>query len=62
MTFGYGRVEIVAALINYTSLIIIGLYLVYEGAMRFVDPPESRVGPWSSWAVWRCSSIPSPRG
>lgn len=40
MTFGYGRVEIVAALINYTSLIIIGLYLVYEGAMRFVDPPE----------------------
>ncbi len=40
MTFGYGRVEVVAALINYTSLIIIGLYLVYEGAMRFVDPPE----------------------
>ena len=40
MTFGYGRVEIVAALINYTSLIIIGLYLVYEGAMRFVDPVQ----------------------
>lgn len=40
MTFGYGRAEIVAALINYTSLIIIGFYLVYEGAMRFVDPPE----------------------
>ena len=40
MTFGYGRIEIVAALINYTSLIIIGLYLVYEGAMRFVDPPQ----------------------
>ena len=40
MTFGYGRIEIVAALINYTSLIIIGLYLVYEGAMRFADPPQ----------------------
>lgn len=40
MTFGYGRVEIVAALINYTSLIIIGLYLVYEGVMRFADPVE----------------------
>ena len=40
MTFGYGRVEIVAALINYTSLIIIGLYLVYEGAMRLADPIE----------------------
>jgi cobalt-zinc-cadmium efflux system protein len=40
MTFGYGRVEIVAALINYTSLIIIGLYLVYEGAMRFFELNE----------------------
>jgi len=40
MTFGYGRVEIVAALINYTSLIVIGFYLVYEGAMRFADPPQ----------------------
>ena len=28
MTFGYGRAEIVAALINYTTLIVIGLYLV----------------------------------
>ena len=40
MTFGYRRIEIVAALINYTSLIIIGLYLIYEGAMRMIDPPE----------------------
>lgn len=39
MTFGYGRIEIVAALINYTSLIIVGLYLIYEGAMRLIDPP-----------------------
>ena len=45
MTFGYARIEIVAALINYTSLIIIGFYLVYEGAMRFADPPE--VGAWT---------------
>ena len=40
MTFGYQRIEIVAALINYTTLIVIGLYLVYEGAMRMIDPPE----------------------
>ena len=40
MTFGYGRIEIVAALINYTTLIVIGLYLTYEGSMRFIDPPE----------------------
>lgn len=46
MTFGYRRVEVVAALINYTSLIMIGIYLVYEGVMRLIDPPEV-VG----WAV-----------
>lgn len=40
MTFGYGRVEIVAALINYTTLILVGLFLIYEGAMRMIDPPE----------------------
>jgi cobalt-zinc-cadmium efflux system protein len=39
MTFGYGRVEVVAALVNYTTLIVIALYLVYEAAMRFADPP-----------------------
>tara|TARA_R110001592_G_C13126192_1_gene746228 strand:- start:307 stop:1242 length:936 start_codon:yes stop_codon:yes gene_type:complete len=38
MTFGYGRVEVVAALINYTTLIVIGFYLLYEAAMRFADP------------------------
>ncbi len=26
MTFGYGRAEIVAALINYTILIVVGVY------------------------------------
>jgi len=40
MTFGYGRIEIVAALINYTSLILVGVYLIYEGGMRLIDPPE----------------------
>lgn len=40
MTFGYGRIEIVAALINYTTLILIGFYLIYEGGMRMINPPE----------------------
>lgn len=40
MTFGYGRAEIVAALVNYVSLILIGAYLLCEGAMRLIDPPE----------------------
>ena len=38
MTFGYGRAEIVAALINYTTLVVIGLYLVYEAIFRFIEP------------------------
>lgn len=40
MTFGYGRIEIVSALINYTTLILVGFYLIYEGGMRLIDPPE----------------------
>src|SRR6056297_1222460 len=40
MTFGYGRIEIVAALINYTTLILVGVYLIYEGALRFIEPTE----------------------
>lgn len=38
MTFGYGRAEVVAALMNYTTLIVIGLYLLYEATMRLIDP------------------------
>lgn len=38
MTFGYGRAEIVAALINYTTLILLGLYLCYEAILRLFDP------------------------
>ncbi|MBA4742095.1 MAG: cation transporter [Azoarcus sp.] len=49
MTFGYGRIEVVAALINYTTLIVIGLYLVYEGGMRLIDPPE--VAGWMVVAI-----------
>ncbi|EAP83537.1 cation efflux system protein [Sulfitobacter sp. EE-36] len=40
MTFGYGRIEIVAALINCTTLILVGVYLIYEGGMRMIDPPQ----------------------
>lgn len=38
MTFGYKRAELVAALINYTTLIVIGLYLVWEAIDRFLNP------------------------
>jgi cobalt-zinc-cadmium efflux system protein len=38
MTYGYGRAEIIAALINYTTLILVGLYLCYEGVVRLFHP------------------------
>lgn len=40
MTFGYGRIEVVAALVNYTTLILVSIYLIREGVMRMIDPPE----------------------
>lgn len=39
-TFGYKRMEIVATLVNLTTLVVIGLYLVYEAIMRFFQPEE----------------------
>jgi cobalt-zinc-cadmium efflux system protein len=44
-TFGYRRVELVGALINATSLVAIGLYLLYESIVRFLEPRE--VGGWT---------------
>jgi cobalt-zinc-cadmium efflux system protein len=45
-TFGYRRVELVGAVINATTLIVVGLYLIYEAVMRVVDPP-----PVAGWTV-----------
>lgn len=39
MTFGYGRVEVVAAMVNYTTLFVIAFYLIAEAVMRLLDPP-----------------------
>lgn len=38
MSFGYGRAEVVAALVNYTTLIVLAVYLIYEGVLRFSNP------------------------
>lgn len=46
MTFGYGRAEVIAALINLVTLLIVGVYLLYEATVRFVDPQ-----PVSGWIV-----------
>ncbi|XWN32267.1 MAG: cation diffusion facilitator family transporter [Devosia sp.] len=46
MTFGYARAETVAALVNYTTLIIIGIYLAFEAVMRLFNPE-----PVDGWIV-----------
>lgn len=46
MTFGYRRIEIVAALVNYTTLILISLWLAYEAVMRLLAPE-----PVEGWIV-----------
>ncbi|MDQ2095938.1 cation diffusion facilitator family transporter [Rhodalgimonas zhirmunskyi] len=40
MTFGYGRAEVVAAMVNYTTLIVIALYLAAQGIERLFNPVE----------------------
>lgn len=40
MTFGYGRAEVVAALINYVTLIVIAIWLAVEGVARLFNPIE----------------------
>ena len=39
-TFGFYRVEILAALTNAVVLILISLYILYEAYQRFKNPPE----------------------
>ena len=39
MTYGLGRSEILAAAINGTTLLVLGLLFVYEGIRRLIDPP-----------------------
>lgn len=46
MTFGYARAELVAALINLTTLLLIGFYLLVEAINRFADPQ-----PIEGWTV-----------
>ncbi len=38
MTFGYKRAEIVGVLINSTSLVAVGIFLMYQAATRFFHP------------------------
>lgn len=51
-TFGYRKAELIGALINLTTLIIVGLYLVYEAVWRFFDPQ-----PIAGWIVVIVASV-----
>lgn len=52
MTFGYARAEVVAALVNLTTLLIIGFYLIVEAINRFADPQ-----PVEGWTVIAVAGI-----
>jgi len=39
-TFGYKRVEVLAAQINGLTLLVIGIWIVYGAVRRLIDPPD----------------------
>lgn len=48
MSYGYGRAEMVAALVNYTTLTLLAIYLGYQGVARLFDPQ-----PIAGWVmIW----------
>lgn len=44
-TFGYLRAEILAALVNAVSLIVLAIYIFWEAWQRFQEPQEVKSGP-----------------
>lgn len=51
-TFGYKRAETIAALINLTTLVIVGFYLCYEAVTRFIAPV-----PITGWTVINVAAV-----
>ncbi|TWX65991.1 cation transporter [Colwellia demingiae] len=52
MTFGFKRAEIIGALINSTTLIILGVYLIYASIEKYFNPQ-----PIDGWIVVWIASI-----
>ena len=44
-TYGYYRLEIIAALVNGVALVVISLFIFYGAYERWLDPPLIRSGP-----------------
>ncbi len=40
MTFGLKRGEILSAQVNGMTMLILGIFIVYEGVRRLIDPPD----------------------
>ena len=51
MTYGLKRSEILAAAINGSTLLVLGLLIVYEGVRRLVDPPDVAGGAGARVAI-----------
>jgi cobalt-zinc-cadmium efflux system protein len=45
MTYGLKRSEIVAAAVNGSTLLVLGLLIVYEGVRRLIEPPQVEGAP-----------------
>src|SRR4026209_158584 len=44
-TFGYYRLEIIAALVNDVALVVISIFIFYGPSERWLSPPVIRSGP-----------------
>jgi len=52
MTYGYKRAEVVGVLINSTTLILVGIYLIYEAINKYSNPT-----PIDGWIVFWVAGI-----
>jgi len=51
MTYGYYRAEILAALVNGVTLVVISIFIFYEAITRFKSPPEVQSVPMLAVAI-----------
>lgn len=52
MTYGYKRAEIIGTLINSSALILVGVYLIFESAGKFLNP-----APVDGWIMFWVAGI-----
>ena len=50
-TYGYVRLEILSALLNAVVLLLLTIFILYEAADRFLNPPPIMAGPMLAVAV-----------